>query len=41
MESENNDNNQQDFDEVEPSENNISFSGIEEEGEDEIYSEDF
>ena len=37
MESENNDNNRQDFDEVEPSENNISFSGIEEEGEDEKF----
>ncbi|XP_078328641.1 uncharacterized protein LOC144623775 [Crassostrea virginica] len=41
MESEYNDNNRQNFDEVEPSENNISFSGVGEEGEDEIYSEDF
>ena len=41
MESEYNDNNRQDFCEVESSESDISFSDIEEEGEDDIYSEYF
>ena len=41
MESEYNDNNRQDFCEVESSESDISFSDIEEEGEDDINSEYF
>ena len=41
MESEYNDNNRQDFCEVESSESDISFSDIEEVGEDDIYSEYF
>ena len=41
IESEYDDNIRQDFYEVEPSESDISFSDIEEEGEDEIYYEDF